>query len=286
MSSTSEQPANPPPSRAPAWHLVFKLRFLPIELLGMLLIVLVNGISLIPAILLGQVVWGYVQSPWLFALAVPFCYFVYLASYVFINAVVKILLCGRLECGDFELTEPGVFRWLRTMLFTCTSATFGLANIQFFRALCFLHYRLQGSRIAWQTSIGIHSRICEPELVSIGKGTILGMGALISGHIRQGPRFKVERVEIGARCIIGAYAVIGPGVVIEDDVIVGTRATVNPGARIGRGSILLNCSHLTTNTLVPPDEVWGGVPARKLKSRQDHPAGLPDKPKADEKECA
>ncbi len=52
---------------------------------------------------------------------------------------------------------------------------------------------------------------------------------------------------------------------IEDDVWIGANSVIMSGITIGRGSILAAGSVATED--VPPCEIWGGNPARKLKDR-------------------
>jgi carbonic anhydrase/acetyltransferase-like protein (isoleucine patch superfamily) len=53
--------------------------------------------------------------------------------------------------------------------------------------------------------------------------------------------------------------------VIEDDVWVGLGSTIMQGVTIGRGSIIAARSVVTRD--VPPYEIWGGVPAKKIRDR-------------------
>ena len=53
--------------------------------------------------------------------------------------------------------------------------------------------------------------------------------------------------------------------VIEDDVWVGFGAVIMQGVRIGRGSVVAARSVVTRD--IPPYEIWGGIPARKIKDR-------------------
>ncbi len=54
-------------------------------------------------------------------------------------------------------------------------------------------------------------------------------------------------------------------IVIEDDVWIGSRSLIMKGIRIGHGAIIAAGSVVTKD--VPPYEIWGGNPARLLKSR-------------------
>lgn len=53
--------------------------------------------------------------------------------------------------------------------------------------------------------------------------------------------------------------------IVEDDVWIGHNATIIAGVRIGRGSIIAAGS--VVNKDIPPCEIWGGVPAKKIRER-------------------
>lgn len=53
--------------------------------------------------------------------------------------------------------------------------------------------------------------------------------------------------------------------IVEDDVWIGHNVTIVGGIRIGKGSIIAAGS--VVNKDVPPCEIWGGVPAKKIKNR-------------------
>lgn len=52
---------------------------------------------------------------------------------------------------------------------------------------------------------------------------------------------------------------------IEDDVWICHNATIVGGVTIGKGAIIAAGAVVTQN--VPPCEIWGGVPAKKIKDR-------------------
>lgn len=53
--------------------------------------------------------------------------------------------------------------------------------------------------------------------------------------------------------------------VVEDDVWIGFGATVIGGVTIGKGAVIAAGS--LVNKSVPPCEIWGGVPAKKIRDR-------------------
>lgn len=57
-------------------------------------------------------------------------------------------------------------------------------------------------------------------------------------------------------------------IILEDHVSVGANAVILPGVRVGRGSIIGAGSVVAPQTDIPPNEIWGGVPARKIGDYQ------------------
>ena len=55
-------------------------------------------------------------------------------------------------------------------------------------------------------------------------------------------------------------------IILEQDVWLGANVVVLKGVRIGRGAIVAAGAVLTKE--IPPHEIWGGVPARKLGERE------------------
>ncbi len=111
-----------------------------------------------------------------------------------------------------------------------------------------LVYLALGARLGANTySSGI---ILDPPFVQIGSNSIVGQFALIVPHVIEGTRLAHHKIRIGSNVTVGAHAVVLAGVSIGDNAIVATGAVVPKGTQIG------------------PGEVWGGVPARLLRSGQ------------------
>lgn len=53
--------------------------------------------------------------------------------------------------------------------------------------------------------------------------------------------------------------------IVEDDVWIGHRATIVGPLTIGAGAVIAAGAVVTTD--IPPCEIWGGVPAKKLRGR-------------------
>lgn len=89
--------------------------------------------------------------------------------------------------------------------------------------------------------------ILDPPLTEIGADSIVGHDAVIFSHAIEGERFSLRHVRMGSRVTIGAHAVVMSGVEIGEGAIVSAGSVVPKGTRIGAG------------------EIWGGVPARRLR---------------------
>lgn len=56
------------------------------------------------------------------------------------------------------------------------------------------------------------------------------------------------------------------GVTIEDECWIGAHATLLPGSYISKGAII--AAGAVVNCHVPPNEIWGGIPAKRISVRK------------------
>ena len=109
-----------------------------------------------------------------------------------------------------------------------------------------LVYLALGARLGRNTySAGV---LLDPPLTFAGDNCIIGHNAVLIGHVIEGSRFSLAPVRLGNDVTIGAHAIVMSGVSVGDGAIVSAGAVVLKGTCIG------------------PGEVWGGVPARRLKA--------------------
>lgn len=92
--------------------------------------------------------------------------------------------------------------------------------------------------------------------LQIGSDTLIGAYSYI---ITANHQFQDRHVPIRLQGYTGAPISIGQDVWIGCHVVILPGVTIGDGAVIGAGAIV--------NKNVPPYEVWGGVPARKLSER-------------------
>lgn len=108
-----------------------------------------------------------------------------------------------------------------------------------------LVYLALGARLGANTySAGT---LLDPPLTELGANCIIGHDAVLFCHAIEGSHFALSRIRAGDNVTIGAAAVVMSGVTIGDGAIVSAGALVLKDTRIG------------------PGEVWGGVPAKRLK---------------------
>jgi acetyltransferase-like isoleucine patch superfamily enzyme len=115
-----------------------------------------------------------------------------------------------------------------------------------------------------------------PSIV-IGDRTFLGAGCEFN---------VIQRITLGENCRIAAgvrfvdhdHLLEGTGplrrgygrtepIEIADNVWIGANVVVLRGVRIGQGAVVAAGAVVTKN--IPPNEIWGGVPARKIGERKD-----------------
>ena len=104
--------------------------------------------------------------------------------------------------------------------------------------------------------LGRHTFVSVFEPITVGDHTIIGAYCYI---ISANHRYDTRKIPIRDQGYTGAPIIIG------EDVWIGTHVVILPGVTIGRGAIIAAGSLVNCN--VPEYEVWGGMPARFLKSR-------------------
>jgi acetyltransferase-like isoleucine patch superfamily enzyme len=104
---------------------------------------------------------------------------------------------------------------------------------------------LFGARVGRNTAMG--GMLVDPPLITIGDYAILGLDSAIVAHAITSGTIILKEVKVGRSATIGVHAV------------------VMPGADIGEGAVVTAGSVVTMDTRIPPNELWGGIPARKIK---------------------
>lgn len=106
-------------------------------------------------------------------------------------------------------------------------------------------YQFLGARLGANTYPG--GVLMDPPFVEIGSNSIVGQGALIVPHVIEGERLAHQWVRIGNNVTIGARSIVLSGCLVGDGAVIAVGAVLSKGSVVG------------------PGEIWGGVPARRIK---------------------
>ena len=109
-----------------------------------------------------------------------------------------------------------------------------------------IYFTMMGMKIGKDAQI-VSPNVNDCYMVEIGEKSILGGGAVINGHLFEKDGIHMAKVKIGSKCVIGTNAQINPGCIIGDKAVIASRAV------------------LPKHTVVPPGEVWGGLPAKCIR---------------------
>ncbi len=127
-------------------------------------------------------------------------------------------------------------------------------------------YIAYGSHIARDIVVGHYAYIGQESMigrkVSIGAYTMLGPRVICLGDD--------HRFDVPGQAIVFSGRPELRATVIGRDVWVGARAIILSGVQIGDGAIIAAGTVVSRD--VPPCEIHGGVPNRKIKDRFDDPA--------------
>lgn len=106
--------------------------------------------------------------------------------------------------------------------------------------------KMSGAQVGKDTAIG--GVLVDPQLIRIGDETVIGQDTVITAHI------------------INSGSIILKPVMISSKVTIGVNSVVMAGVEIGDNSIIAAGSVVIPDTVIPASELWGGIPAKKIKS--------------------
>jgi len=155
-----------------------------------------------------------------------------------------MLIIKPFQAGTYKMTTPLFTYW---KLFTVIKE-FGKGALLPFTTLFTkpLITKLFGAKIGNDIALGGH--LVDSQLIDIGNEVIIGQDSVITAHTINSGSITLAPVKIADRVTIGVHAVLMSGVTV------GTNSVITAG------------SVVTPNTQIPPKEMWGGVPAKKIKS--------------------
>ncbi|GLB48666.1 acyltransferase [Neptunitalea lumnitzerae] len=124
-------------------------------------------------------------------------------------------------------------------------------------------------RIKWDTQI-LKGDVKIGDRVQFGRECKVSSDVHFGNHILMGGSVSFVGRADHTFDVPGRYIWDGPRgeskiTVVEDDVWIGFGTIVLSGVTIGKGSIVASGSIVTKD--IPPCEIWGGSPAKKIKDR-------------------
>ncbi|MDD5417873.1 MAG: DapH/DapD/GlmU-related protein [Candidatus Nanoarchaeia archaeon] len=147
--------------------------------------------------------------------------------------------------GYFKEGSKGYTNWtMRSSLMASYEEIFIKIMPRFLRILIYLAMGLKIKKIP---KIVFLENMIECEMIELGKGVVIGNDATITGHILDRGVVYIKKIKIGDNSTIGAKSIIMPGV------------------EIGKNSVVAAGAIVPKNTNIPANEIWGGVPAKRIK---------------------
>lgn len=175
--------------------------------------------------------------------------FVGFVLFVGIHVIYSILLIRFLMFffpireGRFTINSPESDRWQAQALIYLWSAIYFDPFIPFILRPFF--YRLYGARI--ESGVAIGGKLVDISLITLKKGSGVGADAMILGHVIANDEIYIGKVVVCENAVVGAKSLVLPGVVIGEEATIGAMSLVTSGRTI------------------PANEVWVGIPAKRLK---------------------
>jgi hypothetical protein len=168
-----------------------------------------------------------------------------LLNYGLISALAVRLLVKfwPLRQGTYSMNDSQFTRWkLFTVLYEFGRGALVPFTTVFAKPLV---VKMFGANMGRYTAFAGH--INEPPLISVGDGAILGQDCVITAHAITSGHIILREVKIGKGATVGINVVIMPGAEVGDDAVIAA------------------CSVVAMGTKIPAGELWGGIPARKIK---------------------
>ena len=99
-------------------------------------------------------------------------------------------------------------------------------------------------------NVAVAGSLVDPWLITVSDNVVLGLNSSIVAHAITSGRIILKPVIIHKGATIGVHCVVMPGVCV------------------GENSVVTAGSVVKMDTNIPKNELWGGIPARKIKDIQ------------------
>lgn len=174
-------------------------------------------------------------------------YLIFSLALMFTSAGWNRLMGWRTEEGEYAIHEydSRVIRW------GCYNASISVVRIfcgEPMRVTPFWTYYLKANGAKIGPGVFVNTaRLNDHNLLILEEKAVVGGDAKLIAHLAERGMIKARPVILRKRAVVGVNSVIGPGV------------------EIGEGSAVGAMSFVPKGTKIPPNQAWGGVPARPIK---------------------
>ena len=219
------------------------------------------GAAVLPALLFWNFVRGSAGSiPFvgtylayvIIAMSLIPAYLIFSVFLMFMSAGFNRLMGWRTEPGEYPIYE---YDW-RVVKWACYNGSISVVRIfcgEPMRVTPFWTWYLKanGAKIGPKVYVNT-ARLNDHNLLILEERAVVGGDAKLIAHLAEKGMIKADPVIMRKRAVLGINSVVGPGV------------------EIGEGSVVGAMSFVPKGTKIPPNQAWGGVPARPIKQYEDH----------------
>jgi len=186
----------------------------------------------------------------LLCMLAPACYFLYGLALILVLPLARLVTFSwSVPIGKFPYVSFRGYQWAS---YNSLILVMRYSFVNWIRATPFIRYfyRVMGMTIGNRTQINTNT-VSDCTLITVGHDTVIGGDVTLIAHSVEGPNLVTAPVRIG------------------DNVTLGLMSVIMPGCEVGDGAILAANAVLKKGTKVGPNEIWGGVPAKKIGVRGD-----------------
>lgn len=221
------------------------------------------GVAAYPAVALWM--WAFETIPegpfrlFQLTLLAPAGYFLYGLALIVVLPVARLVTFSwKVPVGKFPYISFKGYQWAS---YNALILVMRYSFVNWIRATPFIRffYRAMGMEIGQRTQINTNI-VSDCTLISIGDDVVVGGDVTLIAHSVEGANLVTAPVKIG------------------NNVTLGLMTVIMPGCQIGNGAVLAANAVLKKGTVVGENEIWGGVPAKKIgmrgESRMDEVADV------------
>lgn len=178
-------------------------------------------------------------------------YLIFSLTLMFTSAGFNRLMGWRTEEGEYPIYE---YDW-RVVKWACYNGSISVVRIfcgEPMRVTPFwtMYLKANGAKIGPKVYVNT-ARLNDHNLLILEERSVVGGDAKLVAHLAEKGMIKAQPVILRKRAVVGINSVIGPGV------------------EIGEGSAVGAMSFVPKGTKIPPNQAWGGVPARPIKQYEE-----------------